>query len=330
MDLSLTQGQRELLAWAESVLTAEASLDRFTGNAGPHVDTAVEKLAQLGWVGLALPEESGGAGMGAVEEATLMAQAGRHLPGPALLGTVIAAHAAAADADRHTVLDYIGWTKQAAVAMPSHGTGEIVGLDTNDAELIVSFGADAIVLVPASRLTAMDRPAQCLDDSLSFRRYTVPEDAGTQHSPGSILWLRAHLLLAALLIGAGEGAMAMAVEFAKTREQFGQPIGAFQAVKHKCSNMALHLAAARSQLSFAAAAFDEERRDLEFRVLSACALAESSATAAAFDNVQVHGGMGFTSECHAQRFVKRVSVLRMLGGVAKRHRAKLIVGAPPA
>lgn len=327
MDLSLTEEQSELLSWADTVLPTEFTLDRFNGVEGPLNEVALEKLAELGWFGLAIPEEVGGSGLSIIEEMLLMKAAGQFLPSPALLATIIAAHAAAEESDKDKVSAVISLEQRAAIALPATD-GEINALETHNADAVVLFDADGLVLLPIDDLSALESKAASLDDSLMFARFAVTEGAGKRYPAGSPLWIRAHILLAGLLVGAGEGAMNMAVEYAKIREQFGKPIGTFQAIKHKCSNMALHLTAARSQMIYAAAAFNEGMADAEFRTMSACSLAESSATAAVFDNLQIHGGIGFTSECHAQRFVKRVTVLRMAGGIVKRHRGKLLAGPP--
>ena len=330
MDLSLTDDQKELLQWADSVLPKEFTLDRFNGIEGVMEETALEKLAELGWLGLALPEDNGGSGLSVVEEMLLMKEAGRYLPSPSLLATIVAAHSALENGESDLLAALVGFEKRAAIAMPAAADNELVALDAGAADLVALFETGAVSVLAMQDLTPVESASHAVDDSLSFARYARDGAPAGRHPVGSEVWTRAHILLAALLVGAGEGARDMAVEYAKIREQFGKPIGAFQAIKHKCSNMALHLTAARAQLIYAAVAFNERLADAEFRTISACALAESAATLAAFDNVQIHGGIGFTSECHAQRYVKRVTVLKLAGCVNKRYPDRLLAGPAQA
>jgi alkylation response protein AidB-like acyl-CoA dehydrogenase len=101
----------------------------------------------------------------------------------------------------------------------------------------------------------------------------------------------------------------MAVEYAKDRVQFGRPIGSFQAVKHRCADMAVRAEVARSLTTFAALALRDGEPDAPRHVLEAKALAVDAALANAHDDVQNHGGMGFTWEADAHLYLKRAWVL---------------------
>src|SRR3546814_7592323 len=91
----------------------------------------------------------------------------------------------------------------------------------------------------------------------------------------------------------------MGVDYAGLREQFGRPIGTFQAVKHHCANMAIAARCARDQVSFAAVAIDEGRADAALQVESALFVAGTAAIENAGKNIQIHGGIGFSrSEEH--------------------------------
>jgi alkylation response protein AidB-like acyl-CoA dehydrogenase len=117
------------------------------------------------------------------------------------------------------------------------------------------------------------------------------------------------LLTAALLTGIAEGALAQSVEHVSSREQFGQPVGAFQAVRHRCADMAIRAEAARSLTRFASLSVDDGAPDLRFQVLSAVTIAREAALANASANIQNHGAMGFTAEHPAHLYVKRARVL---------------------
>ena len=326
MDLSLTGEQNELLSWADTVLPVEFALDRFNGIEGALQETALDKLAELGWYGMAVPEPAGGSGMSVLEEMLLMKEAGKHLASPSLLATVVAVHDAVANGDNALAQELMACSKRASLAIASEKA--LLALDADEADLLVAFGRNAVTLQPTDGLARLGSAGTPLDDSLSLMRYGIGHENVQVHAVGARLWMRAQILLAASQVGLGEAATDMAVEYAKIREQFGSPIGAFQAIKHKCADMALHLTAARSQLIYAAAAFNERLPEAEYRILCAGALAETASLRAAFDNVQVHGGIGFTSECHAQRFVKRATVLQAAGSVNKRYREQLLAGAP--
>ena len=109
-------------------------------------------------------------------------------------------------------------------------------------------------------------------------------------------WEHALLLTAALLTGIAEATLAQSVEHVSVREQFGRPIGAFQAVKHRCADMAIAAEAARSLTRFAALSLDTGAPDRRFQALSAITVARGRALANAAANVQNHGAMGFTAE----------------------------------
>ncbi|MGJ3627928.1 acyl-CoA dehydrogenase family protein [Sphingomonas sp. MMS24-JH45] len=135
------------------------------------------------------------------------------------------------------------------------------------------------------------------------------------------------LLLSAYLTGVAQASTAMAVAYAGTREQFGQPIGAFQAVKHICADMATRAAAAEAQTFFAAATFGRGADD-GAEVAAARLLAADAALANAKANIQVHGGMGFTAECDAHLLLKRAHLVARLGSDPAKDRIRLIKASP--
>jgi alkylation response protein AidB-like acyl-CoA dehydrogenase len=106
----------------------------------------------------------------------------------------------------------------------------------------------------------------------------------------------------------------MAVAYAGVREQFGRPIGTFQAIKHHCANMVVAARCARDQTNFAAVAFDDERPDAALQVECALLVAGSAALDNAGKNIQIHGGMGFSDEADPHLFLKRAQLLLALAG----------------
>jgi alkylation response protein AidB-like acyl-CoA dehydrogenase len=134
-------------------------------------------------------------------------------------------------------------------------------------------------------------------------------------------------LIAAQLAGIAEATCAMSVDYAKERQQFGQPIGSFQAVKHRCADMAARAEAAITQTRWAALTVDDSAQSTgsaAFEVESARVMATRAAVANAEVNIQNHGGIGFTWEHPAHRFVTRARLLELSGGSLADHQAALL------
>jgi alkylation response protein AidB-like acyl-CoA dehydrogenase len=279
------------------------------GGAAEHA--AWRDFAELGLFGLGVAEDLGGVGLGPAEEALAGRALGRHLAAPSLLAQMIAPHFAE-DADLRTML--VAGSRRAAFAnLLSPGRAQLI--DARDAAQIVLLG-HGVALVPAP---AASTPVAGLDETLVLAHAAI-DSAPTARGPGA---LRASLLLAAYLTGIAEAAQAMAVDYARTREQFGQPIGAFQAIKHSCADMAVRSAAATAQVFHTAITLGHSEDD-EAEVAAARLLATDAALANAKANLQVHGGMGFTAECDAHLFLKRAHVLAVLGSSRRAEQARLL------
>src|SRR5690606_33176714 len=128
------------------------------------------------------------------------------------------------------------------------------------------------------------------------------------------IWSHAQVLASAFLAGLAEAARDMATEHARTRIQFGKPIGVNQAIKHVCADMAVAADAAISQTLFAAIALQSGRGDSMFQVLAAKSVATRAAIDNAANGIQVHGGMGYTFEHNAHLVLKRAHVYAHLFG----------------
>jgi alkylation response protein AidB-like acyl-CoA dehydrogenase len=126
--------------------------------------------------------------------------------------------------------------------------------------------------------------------------------------------LRANVLLAARLSGLAQGACELAAAYAKVREQFGKPIGSFQAIKHRCADMLLRCEASSHLTALACLKVEARAPGAELQV----AAAKLKAAHAAHENgravIQVHGGLGFQAECDAHWFMKRAHVYDAAGG----------------
>jgi alkylation response protein AidB-like acyl-CoA dehydrogenase len=129
--------------------------------------------------------------------------------------------------------------------------------------------------------------------------------------------------VAAELTGIAQRAMEMAVQYAKEREQFGRPIGSYQAVSHQCARMLYDTEEARSLTYYAAWAADAEPETLPLAASMAKARASDAAWNVAAASLQVHGGIGFTWEHDLQFWLKRARVDGELYGTARQHRDRV-------
>jgi alkylation response protein AidB-like acyl-CoA dehydrogenase len=314
VDLHPSEEQQLIEDSVTALLRQKLPVERLRESAshgGAAERAAWQDFADLGLFGLGLAEDLGGVGLGAPEAALAGRALGRHLASPALLAQMIAPHFAE-DADLRNLL--VAGTRRAAFAnLLSPGKAQLI--DADDADHLVLL-AGGTVLVPAP---SDPEPVAGLDETLAFAHAAVAATASIR-GPAA---LRVSLLLAAYLTGLAEAAQAMAVDYAKTREQFGQPIGAFQAIKHSCADMAVRSAAAAAQV-FSAAITLGRGRDDEAEVAAARLLAADAALANAKANLQIHGGMGFTAECDAHLFLKRAQVIAMLGSSRRAEQTRLL------
>jgi alkylation response protein AidB-like acyl-CoA dehydrogenase len=134
---------------------------------------------------------------------------------------------------------------------------------------------------------------------------------------------RAVVLLAAEQVGGAQKCLEMSVDYAKTRHQFGRPIGSFQAIKHKCADMLVQVESAKSAAYYAGWAASEDNDELP----TVAPLAKSYCSEAYFfcasENIQIHGGIGFTWEHDAHLYFKRAKSSQLLFGDPAYHRARL-------
>jgi alkylation response protein AidB-like acyl-CoA dehydrogenase len=301
VDLLPTPEQDEIVASIRSVLA-----DRHTLGEPMSPDLWSTAAAQ-GWFGLGLGEGEGGVGYSVVEEALLCVELGRAcVPGP-FPGTILASHCDDA-ALRSSVI--AGEVPVALAEREGDGVRVFDGADDGYA-LLLDDGA----IVRIGSLTP--QPSFDLLVPLGTTGYVSSVTDGVGHD-------RTSLLIAAMLAGMAAATAAQSVEYAKDREQFGQPIGGFQAVKHRCADMAVRAEASEMQVRYAAMALRDGSHDATFHVESAAVVAARAAVENAEINVQNHGGIGFTREHTAHRYVTRSRLLSALGGGVRAHQADLL------
>jgi alkylation response protein AidB-like acyl-CoA dehydrogenase len=321
MDLFPNDMQEEMLGTVRAMLRAElpVSATRWSAEGSAADARALAIFAELGWYALALPEDQGGVGFTPAEEVLLVIEAARFLAPIGLIAGMLGARLAAGISAADMVSGIASGAMRVAFALPgtparlvaATGSDLLLAVTDDGAHLLPASAASARILVPS------------LDGTLTIETATL--ELGAALVTGDLARHR-DLLAAAYLTGMAEQAMALAIEHACTREQFGQPIGAFQGVKHPCADMAVRCEAAHWQTSLAALAIDGPDRD--YQVAAALLLARDAAFANCAASIQIHGGMGFTAECPVHFFLKRAHVIdRIVGG---RHRIGEAMLAAPA
>ena len=333
MDLLPNADQQQFAEIADDFLTRELPVGRLRR---ARLDGAAEvrAAAQMGWLGVALTEAVGGSGMSVADELLIFREAGKRLASPAVLATTVAAQLAAEAGETELAHAFLGGRPAAfAHGLERQPRGELGGgfllLDGAQADHVVVWTIEGLQLLEAPR-GAGRTAAACVDDSVPAERVDLaqarPLAAAEALAPAAD---RARVLAAGLMVGMAQACRDMAGDYAKVREQFGRPIGAFQAIKHKCADMVVRAESAQAQAMFAAAAAAGQRADAAFHSISAKIIATRAAFDNARGNIQVHGAMGFTVECDAHWHLKRAHVLDQLGGQAKQQQA-LLLKTPPS
>lgn len=259
-------------------------------------------LEEIGVFGIGVSEDLGGSGLGAVEEALIVMGLGSRLASPGVLATIGAAHAD---------------LKGSAAAL--RGSRVAAAYRSGDRIIIVDEPEAAVMLLRDRSGAALHDLHTCaskmLDDRLWAAALHEAADAGESLARfDETQLLRLRLIDAAALAGIAGAALEMSVAYAGMREQFGRPIGSFQAVKHHCADMAIAARCARDLTNFAAVALDEGRGDAQMQVECAFFVAGSAALDSAGKNIQIHGGMGFSDEADPHLFLKRAHLLIEIAG----------------
>ena len=286
-------------------------------------------MVDQGWTGIAVPETLGGVGLGTVEAAVLLEQTGARLAPVPLLQQLVALAALAGGPWGDRLLS--GETVACVARTPLQRAGE--GSVSGRTEPVV-YGARAGVLVaPAGdELVAVDlagvarSPEPAMDQTRELA--WIDLDGATAVPVGGADEVAAHLDRGAVfhsaeMLGAAETVMNLAVEYAKVREQFGRPIGSFQAVKHRCADMLVDVEAMRSAVYHAAWALGTGGREAAETAAVAKIWCSDAAVRVAESALQVHGGIGFTWEADVHLYLKRVQLDSVSFGGARHHRARL-------
>jgi alkylation response protein AidB-like acyl-CoA dehydrogenase len=335
IDLLPSTEQEQLAESIARFLGDTLPADRFRNPARKPDQALWGQLAELGCFGLSSPEGLGGAGYGLTEEILAFREYGRHLVTPSVLATVLAARLAASAGDEALAGRLMRDEARAALAVPMAGaslgadggaSGAFHLIDATEGDLLIAWTDEQAALYAAGSF-GVAAPQLSLDRTAPLTRAEVSRVQPLLTSPandGGRTDLEAAVLIAAAQVGMTEAVLALAVEHAKTRVQFGHPIGVFQGVKHKCADMAMAVESAWSQTIYAALALSAGASDARFHALTAKLVASEAAVAAARDCIQIHGGMGFTAEVDAHLFLKRAHVLALVGLDNRSIKARLL------
>jgi alkylation response protein AidB-like acyl-CoA dehydrogenase len=321
-----------------------------------------KEIADLGWTGLIIAEDHGGAGLGFVELSVVLEEMGRLLtPGPFLASAVLAT----------TAIHEVATEEQKATLLPPLASGESIatlalfesprGWDLSRLECVASRDGDSWVIDGAKRnildghladqllvaartnggmgLFVVERSAAgvsvaqipVLDPtrrqaSASFDSVRVDDTAllGGAASDHAIGRTLAlgTIALALEQVGGAQRCLEMSVDHAKTRYQFGRAIGSYQAVKHRCAEMLLRVEHAKST-AYHAARITDDPDELAIAAPLAGSVCSDAYSWSAGETIQIHGGIGFTWEHDAHLYLKRARSSSLLLGDARHHHAAL-------
>lgn len=330
MDLLPSPEQQQIVDACVVFLSREHPVERLhkVGDGNPLLNRALlARMADLGWFGLGLAENQGGVGYSLKEETLLCVEMGRFLVSPAVLGSVLGARAAVASGQAALAESIIAGEKLIGLAIASSGgmdrDGHIRGdyylFEALDADLVLFADEQGVALVEKRLLGKTERLA-CLDEKVQLERVSVQNLSALVYVPSSTenIYLRGVLLSAAMQLGIAEAVRDRSVAYAKVRVQYGKPIGAFQAIKHYCAEMAVKCESVMSLVYHAAIVLNDPKgaygENNRFDTLAAKLLACDAAQHNANTAVQIHGGMGFTQEMDIHLFVKRAQLLEPVFG----------------
>jgi alkylation response protein AidB-like acyl-CoA dehydrogenase len=327
MDFGLTDDQRDIQRTARDLLSERATFARVREHAEAQTtDEALWKeLCELGWPGIAISEVHGGQGLGTIELSILCEELGRVVAPVPFLASAMAA----------CVIEQAGTDEQRERWLPGLASGETIGALSGavdgTAELVVSGAeADVIVLVEEDGsgrlLTTQDAEVTkvaAIDPTRSAARVSAGAGAGEQLEDGCPGLGRALVAVSSELVGVSERSLEMTVAYVKDRKQFGVPVGAYQAVSHRCAQMLLDTEKARSTTAFAAWSADANPDGLAEAAAMAKAAASDAGREVTASAIQAHGGIGFTWEADVHWLFKRAQIDAVLLGGAGHHRARV-------
>jgi len=325
MHFDFNDEQQAIKATASEFLASRFKLEkvRELAEAETYDDGLWTEISELGWAGIFIDASYGGQGLGTMELVILLEELGYALaPCPflsnAAAGLVIA-HAGSDEQKQRWLPGIASGEERGTVGILKNGVAPLVP-DADSAKLIVLVDCDSAVVVDPSEADV--EPVETIDQTRRFAR--VVSDGGEALEAGVGPGLdRVATGISAELTGIAQHAQEMTIAYAKEREQFGRPIGAFQAVSHGCAQMLLETEGARATTYFAGYAADSEPEALSLAASTAKAYASDAGWRVTASALQLHGGIGFTWEHDLHFFLKRAKTDGHLFGTAAEHRERV-------
>ncbi|WP_458682524.1 acyl-CoA dehydrogenase family protein [Prescottella equi] len=355
------QALREVMRSFTTKYSSETRIRELMDSAEAYDPAAWSALAeQIGAPALVVPEKFGGAGFGFGELAIILEEGGRSLlAAPLLSSSVLATYAlllsgddtaceeilpdlaegsrlgalAAGDSDllitvegkSAALRDEDGWVVT--------GVKEYV-LDASCADFVIvsaqSEQGPSLFVVDTEQSGVEITPLTLMDQTRGFARVTLADARarllGREGEAAAVLDRVADVAavgLACEQVGAAAEVLERTVDYLKVRQQFGRPIGSFQALKHRCADMLVELESARSAAAYASMAIQDDAADLAQAAAIAKIYCSETFYHIAAESIQMHGGIGFTWEHHAHLYFKRAKASELLFGSPAYHRARL-------
>ena len=356
MDFAFNEEQNMLREQARSFIADKVGPDRVAELAQSDSgwdESLWPQIAELGWIGLSIPEDKGGAGYGFLEEAVIFEELGYGLyPGPYFTTVGLALPALAHDADllgrivSGETPATLAWAEEGVFSLgdlsnlstkaePTNGSWTLTG----EKQLVPDAGLARVFVVAAQSsdgiglfaISGADATAAATVDTtrrlgrLSLNGTEATLLVGPNEAAAVIEKTRLRALAALSLeaVGIAQRALELAIDHAKERKQFDKPIGTYQAVSHQIANVFVETELARSISYWAAWCVAEGDERAPVAVAAAKSAAAEAAVAACEHSIQVHGGIGFTWEHILHRYYKRAQWIDSFEGYGSRQRAAI-------
>ncbi len=317
-------------------------------------------MAELGWVGTTIPEEYGGAGLSGEDLCVIAEELGRTLaPTPFSSSVYLATEAlllASSEEQKQEYLPALAMGERIGCMAVSEGIGvanaqsintrasggviegtkvPVADGDAADFAIVLAGpetgGNPSLYLVDLNDDSVRRKPVEMIDPSRSHAEITfegtVAEPLGESGEGWSItqaVFDRAAILMAFEQVGGAQACLDMAVEYAKNRFAFGRAIGSYQAIKHKLADIYVATELARANAYYGAWALAADAPDLPMAAAAARVAASEAYNLAARENIQTHGGMGFTWEFDCHLYYRRAKLLSLALGGERRWKDRLV------
>lgn len=362
MNFDFSDDQKSLKEQARRFLSEKAGPKATRGvlnNAAISYDEALwRSVAEMGWLGAAIPEQYGGLGLGRLELCVLAEELGRAVAPIPFSSTVYfvseALMLAGSEAQKSALLpklsagEIIGCfavSEGPGVPPPSSITAKFENGALTGAKIPVTDGDCAshavvvakegagisLVLVDLNQPGVTRKTLSTLDPSRGHARLGFANAKAERLGAAGQGWElaeavldRAAVLLAFEQVGGSQACLEMATDYAKSRYAFSRPIGSFQAIKHKLADMYVAIEVARSNAYYGAWALSTEAAELSFAAAASRAAASDAYYMCAKENIQTHGGMGFTWEVDCHLYFRRAKLLAVQAGSPAVWKEKLV------